>query len=108
MKSSEIIKRLYDDYSKNFLGKIFLAAFFSIMVAGATVNTVGYKEIFQYLNKQTSLEFAIAEIKKNTRRFAKRQLTWLRKEKDILWVNFDANLEDVIAQIENKQKANQN
>ena len=36
MKSSEIIKRLYHDYSKNFLGKIFLAAFFSIMVAGAT------------------------------------------------------------------------
>lgn len=72
------------------------------------LNTVGYKEIFQYLNKQTSLEFAIAEIKKNTRRFAKRQLTWLRKEKDILWVNFDATLEDVIAQIENKQKANQN
>ena len=36
MKSGVIIKRLYQDYSKNFLGKIFFAAFFSIMVAGAT------------------------------------------------------------------------
>ncbi|MGV6831329.1 MAG: tRNA (adenosine(37)-N6)-dimethylallyltransferase MiaA [bacterium] len=71
------------------------------------LNTVGYKEIFQYLDKQISLEFAIEEIKKNTRRFAKRQLTWLRKDKNILWVDFDAALEDVIIQIEIKQKASQ-
>jgi len=62
MKSSEIIKRLYDDYSKNFLGKIFLAAFFSIMVAGATSSIAwlldpAIKKIF--IDKDETLIFLI-------------------------------------------------
>jgi len=62
MKSSEIIKRLYDDYSKNFLGKIFLAAFFSIMVAGATSSIAwlldpAIKKIF--IDKDETLIFFI-------------------------------------------------
>ena len=44
------------------------------------LNTVGYKELFQHFEGKTDLETAIAEIKKNTRRFAKRQLTWFRKD----------------------------
>lgn len=52
------------------------------------LQTVGYKELFQYIEGEISLEFAISEIKKNTRRFAKRQLTWLNKEKDIYWFDF--------------------
>lgn len=51
------------------------------------LNTVGYKEIFEFLDGQCTLEKAIEEIKKNTRRFAKRQLTWLRKDSEIFWVN---------------------
>ncbi|HNU59300.1 MAG TPA: tRNA (adenosine(37)-N6)-dimethylallyltransferase MiaA, partial [Aquaticitalea sp.] len=50
------------------------------------LNTVGYKELFKYLDGEQSLEFAVSEIKKNTRRFAKRQLTWFRKKTDIIWV----------------------
>ena len=62
MKSSDIIKRLYDDYSKNFLGKIFLAAFFSIMVAGATSSIAwlldpAIKKIF--IDKDETLIFLI-------------------------------------------------
>ena len=62
MKSSEIIKRLYHDYSKNFLGKIFLAAFFSIMVAGATSSIAwlldpAIKKIF--IDKDEKLIFLI-------------------------------------------------
>jgi len=60
------------------------------------LNTVGYKEIFAYLDGEISLDFAISEIKKNTRRFAKRQLTWFRKNKDIQWFDVDAPLEDVL------------
>ncbi len=46
------------------------------------LNTVGYKEIFQYIDGELSREEAIEEIKKNTRRYAKRQLTWIRKYND--------------------------
>tara|TARA_B100001057_G_scaffold148963_1_gene148890 strand:+ start:5096 stop:5998 length:903 start_codon:yes stop_codon:yes gene_type:complete len=49
------------------------------------LNTVGYKELFNYFDKNYSKEFAINEIKKNTRRFAKRQITWFRKDKKIKW-----------------------
>ena len=49
------------------------------------LKTVGYTEIFQYLNKEIDLETAINNIKQNTRRFAKRQLTWFRKDSEITW-----------------------
>lgn len=48
---------------------------------------VGYKEIIQYLNGAISLEESVELIKKNTRHFAKRQLTWFRKEDDVIWVD---------------------
>lgn len=48
---------------------------------------VGYKEILAYLDGNISLEESIELIKKNTRHFAKRQLTWFRKEEDVIWVN---------------------
>lgn len=54
------------------------------------LQTVGYKEVFDYLDGSISIDEAKAEIKKNTRRFAKRQLTWLRnKERDINWFSPD-------------------
>lgn len=49
------------------------------------LNTVGYKEIFRYLDGDWSLEKAVEEIKKNTRRFAKRQFTWFKKNQEIHW-----------------------
>ena len=49
------------------------------------LQTVGYKELFRYFEGEITLDFAISEIKKNTRRFAKRQLTWIRRNPDILW-----------------------
>ena len=47
------------------------------------LQTVGYRELFNFFEGKTSLDFAIEEIKKNTRRFAKRQYTWFHKNKDI-------------------------
>ena len=51
-----------------------------------SLQTVGYKEIFMFLEKKITLQEAINDIKKNTRRFAKRQLTWFRKDKEIIWL----------------------
>jgi tRNA dimethylallyltransferase len=49
------------------------------------LNTVGYTELFDYLDGKSSLEQAVDAIKQNTRRFAKRQLTWFRKDPEIIW-----------------------
>lgn len=48
---------------------------------------LGYKEILEFLDGETSLEQAINKIKLSTRHFAKRQLTWFRREKDVIYVN---------------------
>ncbi|TBO41113.1 tRNA (adenosine(37)-N6)-dimethylallyltransferase MiaA [Pedobacter kyonggii] len=49
------------------------------------LNTVGYSELFDHLDGKLSLENAVAAIKQNTRRFAKRQLTWFRRDEEINW-----------------------
>jgi len=51
------------------------------------LQTVGYSEIFEHLDEKMSLAAAIEEIKKNTRQYAKRQLTWFKKDKEIHWIN---------------------
>jgi len=63
------------------------------------LNTVGYKEIFNALNNTWSLDFAISEIKKNSRRFAKRQLTWFNRNNDTLWFDYSTPLEKIIKSI---------
>jgi len=50
------------------------------------LNTVGYSELFKYFNEEWELDFAVSEIKKNSRRYAKRQLTWYRKADDIYYL----------------------
>jgi len=59
------------------------------------LNTVGYKELFNYLDNEWKLDFAVSEIKKNTRRFAKRQVTWFKRNKETTWFEFKYQLEDV-------------
>ena len=66
------------------------------------LNTVGYKELFNYFEGSWTLDFAILEIKKNTRRFAKRQLTWFKKDKSILWFDFESSIEEIISEINKK------
>ena len=60
------------------------------------LQTVGYKELFNFIDHKWPLDTAIEEIKKNTRRFAKRQLTWYRKNATIFWVDFDLEQKKVI------------
>lgn len=68
------VKSLYPDK----LGKTALAA-------------IGYKEIYSYLNNEITLEEAIEKIKKNTRHYAKRQITWYKNKENTIFVNVDIN-----------------
>lgn len=64
-----------------------------------SLNTVGYKELFKYLAEEWTLDFAISEIKKNTRRFAKRQLTWFKRNESTIWVDYKEDFGAVISKI---------
>ena len=65
-----------------------------------SLNSVGYKEVINYLDNKMTLEECIHLIKQNTRRYAKRQLTWFRKEEDINWVTIE-DYENFTSQIAN-------
>lgn len=65
------------------------------------LQTVGYKELFDYLDKKTDLKKAIELIKQNTRRFAKRQLTWFRRDEEIQWFE-PQQTEEIINYIDSK------
>jgi len=52
------------------------------------LQTVGYRELFSFFEGEITLEFAIEEIKKNTRRFAKRQLTWFKRNEATKWFDY--------------------
>ncbi|HEY6899726.1 MAG TPA: tRNA (adenosine(37)-N6)-dimethylallyltransferase MiaA [Puia sp.] len=54
------------------------------------LQTVGYRELFSYLDGECSLESAVADIKTNTRHYAKRQLTWFRRDLETKWMAADA------------------
>ncbi|PKA96604.1 tRNA dimethylallyltransferase [Flavobacteriaceae bacterium MAR_2009_75] len=64
------------------------------------LQTVGYRELFKYFKGDWSLEFAISEIQKNTRRFAKRQMTWFKKNEQTLWYEFDTSFNQIQNDIE--------
>jgi tRNA dimethylallyltransferase len=60
------------------------------------LQTVGYRELFQYLENTLTIDEALDEIKKNTRRFAKRQATWLRKNEEINWFDYTISPIEII------------
>lgn len=67
------------------------------------LQTVGYTEIFKYLEGTWDLDFAIEEIKKNSRRYAKRQETWNRKVENVTWLPYDYSeeqLDEILSKIE--------
>ncbi|WP_339837532.1 tRNA (adenosine(37)-N6)-dimethylallyltransferase MiaA [uncultured Maribacter sp.] len=63
------------------------------------LQTVGYKELFNYFDEEWTLEFAISEIKKNTRRFAKRQLTWFLRNKHTIWFDYEYEQNHILNEI---------
>ncbi len=65
------------------------------------LNTVGFKELFKYLEGKWTLEHAVEKIKTNTRRYAKRQMTWFRKDTDITWFS-PGNIKTIISYLDDK------
>ncbi len=65
------------------------------------LHTVGYAELFDHLDHKISLEEAVEEIKKHTRQYAKRQMTWFRKDKEIRWFS-PGQIKEMIAFAEEK------
>ena len=66
------------------------------------LQTVGYRELFSFFDGNFTKEFAISEIKKNSRRFAKRQLTWFKRDKNILWFDCLTDKLTIVSQISEK------
>ncbi|QDW21282.1 tRNA (adenosine(37)-N6)-dimethylallyltransferase MiaA [Flavobacterium sp. KBS0721] len=68
------------------------------------LQTVGYRELFTYFDGDFTLPFAIEEIKKNTRRFSKRQLTWFKRNEITKWFDYATDRKEIINYIENLLK----
>ncbi len=66
------------------------------------LQTVGYRELFEYFEENITKEKAISEIKKNTRRFAKRQNTWFKKNEAIQWFNYNTDASEIVKFIKEK------
>lgn len=66
------------------------------------LQTVGYKELFKHFENEWDFDFAISEIKKNTRRFAKRQLTWFKKNESTLWIDYQYNFSETLEKVQNQ------
>lgn len=64
------------------------------------LKTVGYKELFDYLDNLCTLDEAVEAIKQNTRRYAKRQLTWFRRNPEAIWIKYADN-QSMISNIKN-------
>jgi tRNA dimethylallyltransferase len=69
-----------------------------------TLNTVGYKELYEYMDGNWTLDFAVNMIKQDSRRYAKRQLTWFNRDKEIQW--FHPDEEDEILSFVDKNTKN--
>ncbi|WP_445715940.1 tRNA (adenosine(37)-N6)-dimethylallyltransferase MiaA [Flavobacterium sp.] len=64
------------------------------------LQTVGYRELFDYFDGKTTLDLAIEQIKMNTRRFAKRQITWFKRTENVSWFDYLADRKGIIPVIE--------
>jgi tRNA dimethylallyltransferase len=60
------------------------------------LQTVGYRELFDFFEGKTSLEFAVEQIKMNTRRFAKRQLTWFKRTENAIWFDYLTDRKEIV------------
>ena len=70
------------------------------------LQTVGYRELFSHFDDEFTLGFALEEIKKNTRRFAKRQMTWFKRNEAAKWFDFTTPAGEIINYIETQTHAN--
>ena len=72
---------------------------FSHLKEHNSLNTVGYKEIFKYLDGEWTLDFAIEKIKQNTRIYSRKQVTWYRKDSEVTWFH-PSDIKGILQHIE--------
>lgn len=84
-----INKRVDRMINDNLLDEV--KALYNNNVYSQSTRAIGYKEIYMYLSNELSLDEAIELVKRNSRRFAKRQLTWFKNQMNCLWINVDIN-----------------
>lgn len=69
-----------------------------------SLNTVGYKELFDYFEGKYTLDFAVEKIKQHSRNYARKQLTWFKKDKSTIWINLSSKdgdeMEKILAQLD--------
>ena len=89
-------------FESGFLGEVKDLLNKNYFSGGTALQAIGYKEIYMYLNGKVSLDEAKELIKRNTRRYAKRQMTWFRKIEDITWLNQEKlnNVEDILKRMQ--------
>ena len=78
-----------------------------VPTSAVSMQGLGYKEIVAYLNGECSLEEAVYVLKRDTRHFAKRQITWFKREEDVIWLNrpeYNGNDEEILAEMLNNMK----
>ncbi len=63
------------------------------------LNTVGYKELFDYFDGKCTLEFAIDKIKQHSRNYARKQISWFRRDKDIHWIDLSDGAPNVVKEV---------
>lgn len=63
-----------------------------------SLNTVGYKELFRYFDREWTLDFAVEKIKQNSRIYSRKQMTWFKRDKDISWINLS-----LVSELETKR-----
>lgn len=64
-----------------------------------SLNTVGYKELFEYFDGDCTLDFAIDKIKQHSRNYARKQMTWFKRDKDINWINLSDKSLDAVEEV---------
>lgn len=94
----EILYKNIDDRVDKMIATGLIAEVKNLLAMGYSqklysLNTVGYKEIISFLNNEITIERAIELIKRNTRRYAKKQLTWFRKDERIDWIGMKSKVE---------------
>ncbi|MEA4917419.1 tRNA (adenosine(37)-N6)-dimethylallyltransferase MiaA [Proteiniphilum sp.] len=64
-----------------------------------SLNTVGYKELFDFFDGNCTPDFAVEKIKQHTRNYARKQLTWFKKDKETFWINLSDKNEDIVNRV---------
>ncbi|MBC7195196.1 MAG: tRNA (adenosine(37)-N6)-dimethylallyltransferase MiaA [Caldisericia bacterium] len=101
MLYEKIEKRVYDMFNKGFIDEV-KYIYDNFGFSKTSIKAIGYEEVLKFLKNEINLEECIKEIIKKTKDYARRQIIWLRKEKDIIFINVDnKNKEEIVEEILN-------